>query len=167
MKKLLRACDLTNETEHLAELLLLATHGLEKQSGDAMARGVMALRENLYQLSAMLDAAVEKSRVKNEKARAAPADPILGAIAAYRTGCKAYADHPLTGTGEDTNDEIAEEIWGKHLDALTAWTDPAVTRAGAIEALRVAREQTTAFDNGGLCAPMLNAALAYFDGGRS
>ena len=85
------------------------------------------------------------------------ADPILDAIQAYRDGSAAYNAAP----GED--DELIERTYGRPLNVLQNWEQPAQTREGAMEALRIALETEHEFQGEPFTINMLTAALAYFE----
>ena len=53
--------------------------------------------------------------------------------------------------------------YGPPLTVLKEWEDPAKTRRGALEALRLITEENGAFMSSPIVAPLLAAALAYFE----
>ncbi|MGY5793648.1 hypothetical protein ACXHXM_25900 len=93
-----------------------------------------------------------------------PEDPLLDAIEAYRRGNTAFIaidedDWPLHG-GEDA---VIAKTYGHPLEVLQNWEGAALTRQAAMEALRLAREDSTNFDASPTVSAMVAAALAYFE----
>lgn len=87
-------------------------------------------------------------------------DPILGAIGDFRAGFADYnANAPHDNEGARA---YAETSYRKPRRVLLSWQSPALTREGAIAALRTANE-AQANDDHALVGPLLSAALAYFE----
>lgn len=95
---------------------------------------------------------------------AVAADPIVGAIKAYRDGSKAFdainsLDFPALG-GED---HVIMTTYGAPLTVLDNWSSPCSTKDGAIEAMRFALEEAEDF----YCEPsvkaMMTAVLGYLE----
>ncbi|MBN9032821.1 MAG: hypothetical protein J0I23_23755 [Rhizobiales bacterium] len=95
----------------------------------------------------------------------APPDPLVDAIRAYKNGIAAFDaikedDWPLHG-GEEA---VIEKTYAKSLQALQSWHKPALTRQGAVEALRFAHTENKAHCSNPIIMAMLTAALTYFEG---
>jgi hypothetical protein len=91
-------------------------------------------------------------------------DPIIDAVNAYYDGIAAFEavneeDFDLHG-GEDA---LIEKTYGAPLDALDDWDQPALTRDGAIAALRFAVKEHGAFWHSEGTGGMVKAALAYLE----
>ena len=89
-------------------------------------------------------------------------DPIIAAIKACRDGNAAFcaikeADWPAHG-GETA---VVDKTYGPPFEALVDWDQPALTREGALTALRYALEENHDVDYS--VPSMLAAALAYFE----
>jgi hypothetical protein len=92
---------------------------------------------------------------------AATADPLGAACAAYAA---ALEDYNANAPSEDdaAANAYAAMTWKPARDVLENWTEPAVSRDGAMAALRLAaQEEDTGYS--GLTSPLLTAALAYFE----
>ena len=90
-----------------------------------------------------------------------PADPLLDAIHAYRAGLADYnANAP---DDNDLADAYVDLSYGPPLEVLDEWEEPATTRRGAIEALKLAIEENETFPLSSVGGPLLAAALAYFE----
>lgn len=89
-------------------------------------------------------------------------DPLIGAIAAYHIGEQDYNDN---APRHDINAEIeyGQRSWRPPYQRLVDWTDPAVTREGAIAALRLTIEVADGDWIEKVIPSMLNAVLAYLD----
>ncbi|PWE57166.1 hypothetical protein DEM27_05860 [Metarhizobium album] len=96
-----------------------------------------------------------------EAVPAGAADPLLSTILSYRDGCKAYADG-LTEEDIDNDDTLFERTYGEQMRALTAWQDPATTPEGAIEALRLIKDERMITEPMGVA--MVDAAIGYLEG---
>ena len=91
-----------------------------------------------------------------------PTDPILTAIARYRAGLKDYdANAPQDDAGAKAYIHVS---YAPPMRVLEAWTEPAVSVDGAVEALRLARDENETGDSD-IVGAMLSAALAYFETG--
>jgi len=92
-------------------------------------------------------------------------EPLVEAINAYRSGMREFDRHEL-----DDNDQIdayADATYAPPLKTLDEWNLPALTRAGAIAALRFAvDESATSLVPDGVGA-MIKAALGYLESGRA
>ncbi|MBB3913893.1 hypothetical protein [Rhizobium fabae] len=93
-------------------------------------------------------------------AHAAAADPILDAVSAFRAGMADFnANAPLDDAGTNAYSAIS---WKPPHAVLTTWTAPAISRDGAMAALRLAVEEEDTGDSP-LVGPMMRAALAYLE----
>jgi hypothetical protein len=94
-------------------------------------------------------------------------DPIITAVQAYRDGNAAFnaikeAEYEAHG-GEDA---VIAKTYGAPMDALSDWDQPAKTRAGAIEALRLIQHENRMSSSVPFIDPLLTSALAYFEAER-
>ncbi|MCS3742015.1 hypothetical protein [Rhizobium sp. BK661] len=93
-----------------------------------------------------------------------PEDALADAIEAYRCGNMAFIaidEHEWPSHGGE--DAVIAKTYGRPLEVLQNWEQPALTRQAAIEALRLAREDSTNFDASPTVSAMVAAALAYFE----
>jgi hypothetical protein len=91
-------------------------------------------------------------------------DPLQDAIKAYQTGSAAFncikeAEWPQHG-GEDA---VITKTYGAPLEVLENREQPAISRNGALEALRLAYEESSNFDANPTVRAMVSAALTYFE----
>lgn len=88
-------------------------------------------------------------------------DPLITAIDAYKAGMAAYEGKEEFETQEAEDAAIAA-TYGPAFEVLENWDQPATTRAGALEALRLAAK-----GNGivgiDIQENMIDAALGYFE----
>lgn len=92
---------------------------------------------------------------------AATQDPLGAACAAYVAAREDYnANAP--SDDDDAANAYAAMTWKPARDVLVNWTASAVSRSGAMAALRLAVEEEDAGDSN-VVAPLLTAALAYFE----
>lgn len=87
-------------------------------------------------------------------------DPLLAAISRYEAGCKELNALPV---GEKDEDAAVQRLMLDPLSELDGWKSPALTREGALAALRFARKEASEFANSDAVEPMIAAALAYFE----
>ncbi|PDT24546.1 hypothetical protein CO674_07235 [Rhizobium hidalgonense] len=93
-------------------------------------------------------------------AHAAVADPLLTAVAAFRSGMADYnANAPQDDPGANA---YSLSSWKPPHAVLANWTAPATTRDGAMAALRLAVDEEETGDSP-LVGPMMRAALAYLE----
>ncbi|MBB2832301.1 UNVERIFIED_ORG: hypothetical protein GGD51_002430 [Rhizobium esperanzae] len=119
----------------------------------------MLTRRQLIAASAAA-AAVGVVAVAPIASHAAAADPLLDAVAAFRSGMADYiANAPQDDAGANAYCLIS---WMPPHAVLANWTAPATTRAGAMAALRLAVDEDEVGDSP-LVGPMMRAALAYLD----
>lgn len=90
-------------------------------------------------------------------------DTLINLIQAYRTGVKAYADHPEFSSHDEEN-EVAEATYGVHADKLDKWDAPVTSREEAMEALRFALEDAAQWCGSVTTSTMIKAALGYLEG---
>ncbi len=92
---------------------------------------------------------------------AATPDPLAAACAAY---VAALEDYNANAPSEDAAaNAYAATTWKPARDVLENWTEPAVSRDGAMAALRLAAREEEDTGYSGLTSPLLTAALAYFE----
>ncbi|WP_074061063.1 hypothetical protein [Rhizobium etli] len=88
-------------------------------------------------------------------------DPLIDAIAAYRSG---LADFNQNAPEDDMGSNAYGEITWKPAHAvLASWTRPAISREGALEALRIAHWELDYSGDSAMIVPMMAAALSYFE----
>ena len=88
-------------------------------------------------------------------------DPIVDAIQAYRDGLADFnANAPMDDHGANV---YAEESYLRPMNNSAGWSQPAVTKRGAIEAIRLANAELQDFDAPATVVAMVWAALAYFE----
>jgi hypothetical protein len=92
-------------------------------------------------------------------------DPLIAAINNYHAGIAAYDGSVDYETSEDEQAAIAT-TYGPPLEILAKWDKPAITQAGAVEALRFAANGSNIIGLD-IQENMVRAALSYFerDGG--
>lgn len=91
---------------------------------------------------------------------AAKSDPLIKAIGEFR---RAMAAFNREGSAEDDEvDALAAATYRPPRLVIQKWSQPAVSRDGAIEALRLARDAERDGDYR-IVAPMLKAALDYLE----
>lgn len=90
-------------------------------------------------------------------------DTLIDVIQAYRTGVKAYADHPEFSSRDEEN-EVAGATYGVHAARLDNWDAPAASREEAMEALRCALEDAAQWCGSVTTSAMIRAALGYLEG---
>ncbi|RUM18729.1 hypothetical protein EFD56_14870 [Rhizobium phaseoli] len=118
----------------------------------------MLTRRQLIAASAAV--AVGVAAIAPIAAHAAAADPLLDAVAAFRSGMADYnANAPQDDPGANAYSLIS---WMPPHAVLANWTAPATTRDGAMAALRLAVDEEETGDSP-LVGPMMRAALAYLE----
>lgn len=90
---------------------------------------------------------------------AVAADPLAQAIRDYRAGKAAYC---VTPTTSETEDAVYEMTIGRTERIVDNWDQPALTREGAIEALKLMEEEEVFIDKVG--ERMCRAVLGYLEG---
>lgn len=93
-------------------------------------------------------------------AAAAPRDPLLDAIDAYREAADAYND------GDFDDDDLTPEEFALQphviaLRTLKVWSAPALSAAGAFAALQLAYDDMSAGHSDEIALPMIGAAMAF------
>ncbi|MBB3396658.1 MULTISPECIES: hypothetical protein [unclassified Rhizobium] len=91
-------------------------------------------------------------------------DPISTAIEAFRAGNAAFCatkeeDWPAHG-GEEA---VIANTYGRPLEVLENWDQPALSLKGAVDALRFANEENRNFESNPTVVAMVGAALAYLE----
>lgn len=85
------------------------------------------------------------------------ADPLIDAIAAYRSRLADFNQNtPEDDEGAKSNGQIS---WKPAFDGLANWNRPAMTREGALEALRIAHWELDYSGDSAMIVPMMAAAL--------
>lgn len=87
-------------------------------------------------------------------------DPLVEAIDAYQAGCKAYNEHPSVDEPGVDEDAIIRSTYGPQMDRLFSWDEAAVSREGAIAALRFMGDVNFC---DGMAKPMRLAVLRYLE----
>lgn len=80
-----------------------------------------------------------------------PDDALLALILAYRRG------------SDPEFDDFCEEDFSATTKALNAWTGPAPSRAGALAALELARDENRDFSNSPTAEAMISAAMRFIE----
>lgn len=87
-------------------------------------------------------------------------DPICHAINNFREG---FADYSANAPEDDAEASVYAEIsYRPPRRVLLSWSAPAVTREGAVAALKLAKEAVENDDHD-IVLPMVKAALAYLE----
>lgn len=91
-------------------------------------------------------------------------DPLVDVIEQYRRGVDVYnaipeSDWPQHG-GEDA---VTASTYGTALATLEGWSAPAITREGAIEAMRFAQAETDFIHCPPTVVAMIGAVLGYLE----
>lgn len=90
-------------------------------------------------------------------------DPLIEAIARYRQGMANFAANAPDDLA--LSDAFAEKSYRPARRALVDWNKPAVTFAGAVSALKMAKDADLN-DDSELVSAMVKASLAYFEAVR-
>lgn len=93
----------------------------------------------------------------------ASADPIVGAIRDFRAGLAAFNALPNEVTDKN-EDQAINATYGPPQQILMDWEAPAKSHEGAVEALRLARDEAAEFAYSAISDNMVIAALAYLEG---
>lgn len=89
------------------------------------------------------------------------ADPLLDAIMSYQAGLLDFREN--SPDDDEDADAYAERSYGPHLNRLNDWDGPAVTRGGAIEALRISLTEVDGVYGSEAADRMVKAALGYLE----
>ncbi|MEY9098864.1 hypothetical protein ABIA24_001773 [Sinorhizobium fredii] len=87
-------------------------------------------------------------------------DPLIGAIAVFRRQMALFNRQALIEEAE--LEALADKTYRPPLAVITAWTMPALSREGAVAALKLAEEALRDNDQA-LTGAMLKAAIAFLD----
>ncbi|MBL8577696.1 MAG: hypothetical protein JNK47_10750 [Mesorhizobium sp.] len=90
-------------------------------------------------------------------------DPLIDAIKAFRDGLAAYNRHSYPKTGRGSEAKAIAETYGPASDRLQQWDGPALTHEGAVEALRLVKEELHDTRGDTIALNLTTAALAYFE----
>ncbi|CAN7525112.1 hypothetical protein LJR030_005383 [Rhizobium sp. LjRoot30] len=97
--------------------------------------------------------------VRPAEAGAARHDPLLDLIKAYRQGViDFYAE-----TTDQEWEGLSDITYGPHLARIDRWEGPAVTREGAIEALRLSIDDVGGVADCDSAERMVRAAIGYLE----
>jgi hypothetical protein len=89
-------------------------------------------------------------------------DPLLATIRAYK---KSLADFNQNAPADDDGANAYSDIsYGPHLAKLQQWTQPALTKQSAIEALQISIDDVGGVYNSEASTRMIKAALAFLRG---
>ncbi|WP_288427143.1 hypothetical protein [uncultured Agrobacterium sp.] len=104
---------------------------------------------------------IEMNEATNSTAPAKAPDPLLAAIRSYKRGLAEF--NFRTFDTEDANwNDLAEETYVPHLDALTEWEAPATSAEAAKQALRLClMDDGGIMGNEGAVSAMIKAAYGY------
>ncbi len=109
-------------------------------------------RANAVMRSLSVDrAAVPSAAWQTSPAAPEPDDPLLALISSYRRGC------------DPDNEDFCEVEFSATTEALNRWTGPAPSRAGALAALDLARDESRDFSNSPTAEAMIGAAMRFIE----
>ncbi|WP_320194993.1 hypothetical protein RMR10_012070 [Agrobacterium rosae] len=95
-------------------------------------------------------------------------DPVANAVQAYRDGEKAYGSiKEADWNAHGGNGAVVAKTYGPPLDVLKNWNQAAVTKLGAMTALRFALEEADNFGCEDEITAMIRAALGYLEGTKA
>jgi hypothetical protein len=87
-------------------------------------------------------------------------DALVSAIEKYRDGLARFNE---TQFPDSESGAMIGKTYGPPMEALKEWDKPAVTRKGAVEALRLAADEMEQFVGSDVARAMVEAALDYLD----
>ncbi|CDX28967.1 hypothetical protein MPLSOD_110106 [Mesorhizobium sp. SOD10] len=90
-------------------------------------------------------------------------DPLLDAIAAFRASMADYEKNAPDDS--DLADAYAEITYAPAMTVIEDWDQPATSKRGAVEALRLVLEEMASFQASPMVPPLVTAALAYLERG--
>ena len=93
------------------------------------------------------------------EAGAALHDPLLDLIKAYRQGVTDF----YAETSDQEWEGLSDATYGPHLARIDRWEGPALTREGAIEALRLSIDDVGGVADCDSAQRMVRAALGYLE----
>lgn len=91
----------------------------------------------------------------------ASSDPLLNAINAFRAGVTDFDAY--SSQNDDERDAYARVSYFPPMEVLQEWDRPAVTRQGALEAIRFALQENREIGGNVIVTNMLAAAFAHFE----
>lgn len=94
-------------------------------------------------------------------------DPLVAAIERYRAGCEAFNVLPDFGFNDEEEARAVHLTYGPPMEALKEWDEPAVSKRGAISALRLAVEENSVHCGSDISSAMVHAALLWLEGGAA
>ncbi len=98
--------------------------------------------------------------------QASAIDPIWAAIKEFEDGLAAFEAMPPFRDDMELEAAI-EATYGPAMRRLDKWEAPALTRAGATSALRLAVKEDEGFEGSPLTTAMIKAALVWLEGGAA
>lgn len=100
----------------------------------------------------------------NSTAPAEAPDPLLAVIRNYKRGLAEF-NFRTFDTDDDKWNDLAEETYVPHLDAITEWDQPATSAEAAKQALRLClMDDGGIMGNEGAVNAMVKAAYGYLKG---
>ncbi|ASY68867.1 hypothetical protein [Sinorhizobium fredii] len=88
------------------------------------------------------------------------ADPLIGAITSFKRQMALF--NRLALIGDEDVGALADRTYRPPLAMISAWRRPAISREGALAALKLAEEGCRDNDPA-ITGPMLRAAIGYFE----
>ena len=90
-------------------------------------------------------------------------DPLYEAIANYRLGDERFNLINENDWGKmGGQDQVIQNTYREPLEVLQNWTKPANSREGAMEALQLAVEEASLYQDSNIAGNMIQAALDFF-----
>lgn len=106
----------------------------------------------------------EMNEATNSTAPADAPDPLLAAIRNYKRGLAEF-NFRTFDVPDDKWNEVAEETYVPHLDAITEWSEPATSAEAAKQALRLClKDEGGIRGNDDAVLAMVKAAYGYLKG---
>ena len=108
-----------------------------------------------------------RSCLQQTSSQRTSADPLVDAIQAYRNGLVQFDAISVDDLPLQDEEAVAMATYGAPLDVLEAWDDPAPTREGAIEALKLVNEKMPPHmipaECGMIIEPLLRSVRGYLE----
>ncbi|NTF35528.1 hypothetical protein [Agrobacterium rubi] len=95
----------------------------------------------------------------------APVDPLLATIQEFHSGLTRFNELEKETVTQADEDRLVAETYGGPIDRLYDWDAPAVTLEGAIEALKLMKQQDVFSDR--LGESMARAVLSFLEGAKA
>jgi len=154
--------DLINRSDYMVELINMAAEAgaIGGDAGNAIAWGCVHIRELLDQAGQNVKV-IQRWERGTSAVHVAAIDPLLKAVRDYESALADYnANSP---SGNEKANAYADETYAPAMRILQNWSKPALSRAGALAALRVACKEAQDFQTTEMIPSMLDAALGYFE----